>query len=69
MRCNCKSSLCDHNYVADDDQDTGMPYPCSRPADLRFYVMYIGTACTQCVSNMGATGGIYYINLDAKGFE
>lgn len=70
MRCNCcESFLCDHNYVAEDDQDTGIPYPCSRPADPRFYVLCIGRVCTQCVSNIGATWGIAYIKLDAKGFE
>lgn len=49
--CGCESSLCDHAKA------------CPRPADPRFRMAYVQHTCTQCASNMCATGGDEYITL------
>lgn len=57
----------DNGPSKDPNPKMGFPYgtvaKCDRSADLRFSVAYIGQMCTQCVSNMCATGGDEYITL------
>lgn len=48
-RCMCESSLCDHTE------------PCKRPVDSRFMMHGVVDTCTQCASNMCASGGSHYI--------
>lgn len=52
-RCYCESSLCEEHDRT----------PCDRKVDPRFDVDYVGQMCTQCISNMCATGGASHIHL------
>lgn len=49
--CYCESSMCDHDG------------PCNRTRDERLVMAYVTNTCTQCASNMCATGGSEYITL------
>lgn len=55
--CGCESLLCDHNKPG------GGVARCHRPADPRYVVWGVGQMCTECVSNMCATGGSNYVTL------
>lgn len=52
LRCECESSLCDHE-----------PHQCARRVDVRLTMAWVGDTCTQCASNMCGTGGGHHIEL------
>jgi hypothetical protein len=54
QRCMCESSLCDHERN------------CDRAVDPRLVMRYVVHTCTQCASNMAATGGGDYIRLTSS---